>query len=303
MHGSRSGALPGSLFGRRRTPGGPGRMIDVVSRPGRWPFAWAVLPALAFAWVGPVTALDAAPAVAAKPASPDGPKSDPKSESKGEAKPDTNPDPKTAPKAKVPAGPERWEKTIAAYEEADKKSPPAEGGVVFVGSSSVRLWKLEDSFPGKGYLNRGFGGSRMDDAAHFAERLVVRYRPRTVVVYSGDNDLASGRKPEQILASTKELAAKVHVALPESRVLVISVKPSIARWKNIDNIRATNKLLAEWCATDKRLAFVDIQDGMMGTDGKPNPELFVKDGLHMSPAGYKVWTEKLRPFLETASGK
>lgn len=192
----------------------------------------------------------------------------------------------------------RWEKEVAAIEKRLKENPPKPGGVVFAGSSSTRLWNLNKSFPGKGYVNVGFGGSEIRDCTHFAPRIITRLKPSVVVLYAGDNDIAAGRKPGQVLADFQAFAAAVHKELPKCRVLFIAVKPSIARWKKIDDQKKANALVKEFCGTDPRLAFVDIVPAMLGPDGKPLPELFQKDGLHLSPAGYEKWTAVVKTAIE-----
>lgn len=205
------------------------------------------------------------------------------------AAPAAKPDPK--------AGPDRWEKAIAAFETADQANPPKPGGVVFFGSSSIRMWKLDKSFPELPCVNRGFGGSQMSDAARYAERVVVPHKPRVLVVYSGDNDLAAKRTPEQVLASAAELVRTVKAKLPETRIVFIGVKASLKRWELIETIRETNRLLGKLAADTEGVAFVDVAPAMLGEDGKPRAELFIQDGLHLSEAGYKLWAEKLRPHL------
>jgi hypothetical protein len=133
---------------------------------------------------------------------------------------------------------------IRKFEEADAASPPAPGGVLFVGSSSIRLWTtLADDFPGVPVINRGFGGSRIAHSTRYADRIVIPYKPRTIVFYAGDNDLAGGLSPEQVLADYKAFVATVRAALPETRILFISIKPSTARWKLVEQIREANRLV------------------------------------------------------------
>jgi|SRR5579884_2463849 len=193
----------------------------------------------------------------------------------------------------------RWEKDIAAFERQEKEAPPAKGGVIFVGSSSIRLWKLDRSFPElKNVLNRGFGGSQLADATYFAPRLLYKQQPRIVVLYAGDNDLAAGKSPEQVAADFKEFVAVVRKELPETRILYISVKPSPARAALLDRARKTNALLAEQCGKEKGVEFVDVFNPMLGPDGQPKPELFRDDRLHMNDKGYELWAGILRPRLK-----
>lgn len=193
----------------------------------------------------------------------------------------------------------KWEKEIAGIEKKASEQPPTKGGIVFVGSSSIRLWDLNKSFPDLPVQNSGFGGSHLADSVHFAPRIVLPYEPKIVVLYAGDNDLHSGKTPERIAADFADFEKVIHDKLPETKIIYIAVKPSIARWKNIENVRATNKLIAAQCAKDEqRLTFFDIDPLMLGANGEPDPALFVNDGLHLSPAGYAKWNEKLLPLLK-----
>jgi len=200
--------------------------------------------------------------------------------------------------ARAQAEPDRWEADIRAFEEADRQSPPPDSGVVFVGSSSIRLWEtLQEDFPGVPVVRRGFGGSEMADAVRYAHRIVVPYRPRMVVVYAGDNDLAGGKTPERVLEDFQALVDTIHAALPEARVAFIAVKPSLARWHLAPQVRAANELVRRYTAHDARLAYVDVYTPMLGPDGTPDPTLFADDGLHLNAAGYALWRDVLAPFL------
>jgi lysophospholipase L1-like esterase len=191
----------------------------------------------------------------------------------------------------------RWEKEIAAFEERDKANPPPHNGIVFVGSSSIRFWNLKKSFPDMELTNRGFGGSQLADSVHFVPRIVLPYEPRTVVLYAGDNDLAGGKTPEQVAADFREFTKAVHAKLPKARIIYLSIKPSVARWKIVDKGRKANELIAEQCKTDDRLTFLDVGTALLGADGKPRGELFAKDGLHLNAKGYEVWAGLLKPHL------
>jgi lysophospholipase L1-like esterase len=202
-----------------------------------------------------------------------------------------------AQKKKKPRGPERWEKAIAAFEKSDAKSPPPKGAILFAGSSSIRLWKLETPFPKLPTINRGFGGSQIADSVHFADRIILKHEPKTVVLYAGDNDVAAGKSPQQVAADFRRFVQTVHKSLPRTRILFIAIKPSLRRWKLVEKMREANRLIAKHCEANDRLTYIDVDTPMLGKDGKPRPELFVKDGLHLSPAGYAVWAKTLRPHL------
>jgi lysophospholipase L1-like esterase len=195
--------------------------------------------------------------------------------------------------------PEKWDATILKFEEQDRVAPPPQNAVVFVGASSIVRWKLQEYFPelGARAINRGFGGSQSVDSVRYADRIVINYRPRTVVYYAGDNDVEAGVPASEIARQFALFEQKVHAALPEAKVIFISIKPSIRRWKWIDTIRTSNALVKAYCLRMPQTQFMDIENQMLGVDGRPNPELLVADGLHMTPAGYRIWTDALRPLL------
>jgi lysophospholipase L1-like esterase len=193
---------------------------------------------------------------------------------------------------------DRWAEEIAKFEAADEATPFPPGGIVFVGSSSIRMWDLASAFPGLPVLNRGFGGTQILDSVRHVERLVIRHKPATVVFYAGDNDLSAGRSPQQVQADFAAFAGRVHAALPSTRIAFIGIKPSIARWALIAKVRQANRRVRDFCDRDDRLGFVDVDAAMLGWDGKPRPELFLEDGLHMTPKGYAIWNMLVRPFIE-----
>lgn len=196
----------------------------------------------------------------------------------------------------------RWESEIRAFEDSDRRDPPKPGGVVFVGSSSIRLWPdLQADFPGVNVIQRGFGGSQIDDVVGYAQRIVLPYKPVLVVLYAGDNDLPAGRTPEQVFKDYKAFVAIVRKALPDTKVAYIAIKPSGDRWALVDKMRATNSLIQKYAAKDPKLVFVDVFTPMLGTDGKPREELFTVDRLHMNYDGYAIWRELLTPIV-TAAG-
>jgi lysophospholipase L1-like esterase len=191
----------------------------------------------------------------------------------------------------------RWEKEIAAFEAEDARVRRRDGAIVFVGSSSIRLWNLGESFPDHPTINRGFGGSQIVDSVHFADRIVTLHSPPAIVFYAGDNDIASGKSPEQVAADYAAFVAAVREKLPESKIIYIGIKPSIARWKLVDKVRAANKLIQTAAAQDEHQVFIDVDEPMIGEDGTPRKELFRDDGLHLSAAGYELWTKLVMPHL------
>lgn len=199
------------------------------------------------------------------------------------------------------ADPARWEPEIQRFEAADRARRPEPGGTVFTGSSSIRLWTtLETDFPGTRIVNRGFGGSELSDVVQHADRLILRYRPRLVMVYAGDNDIANGKTPERVLADFQALVRRVHRDLPDTRVGFISIKPSPARWHLSPAMRRANELIRDFAARDSRLLFVDVFTPMLASDGLPRDELYVQDRLHMTPRGYEIWKSVVGPYLSAA---
>ena len=194
----------------------------------------------------------------------------------------------------------RWEKAIAAFEQQDKKQPPPKDPVVFVGSSSIRFWDLAKSFPDLPAINRGFGGSELADSVHFAARIVLKYEPRLIVLYAGDNDIATAKTPEHVCSDFQSFARVIHDKLPKSRIIYLSIKPSPLRWGSIDRIRKTNALIEAECKKNDRLLYLDVATPMLGNDGKPRRELFGVDGLHLNAKGYALWAERLKPYLSAS---
>ncbi|CAN5722775.1 SGNH/GDSL hydrolase family protein [soil metagenome] len=195
----------------------------------------------------------------------------------------------------------RWESAIAAFELEDRDNPPPKGALLFVGSSSIRRWDLQESFPDLETINRGFGGSRIEDSVFYADRLVIPHEPRLIVFYAGDNDIQSGKSPEQVAEDFQSFVGVVREGLPAVKILFLSIKPSLSRWSKIELIREANRLVETICVDDQQLEYVDLDQPMLGPDGMPRAELFVADGLHLSPQGYEVWADVLRPRLEDAS--
>jgi len=192
---------------------------------------------------------------------------------------------------------QRWEPAIASFIARDKAQFPPRHAVLFIGSSSIRFWDLAKYFPRLVTINRGFGGSQICDSSHFLDTLVLKHRPRVVVLYAGDNDIAAGKGPEQVFHDYLAFVGAVHAALPKTQVVFIAIKPSIARWKMAPAMRRTNALVAAECAKRPWLEFVDVWRPMLAADGRPQRELFRADGLHLSHSGYTLWSRLVLPYL------
>ena len=194
--------------------------------------------------------------------------------------------------------PDRWEAAIRAFEESDRKQPPEEGGIVFLGSSSFRRWDLERYFPGKVLINRGFGGSQMADALRYLDRIVLPLKPRTLLLYEGDNDLASGKTPGTLEREFRKMVARVHATLPETKIVFVGVKPSLRRWHLIGKVREANARVRAITEQSGLLEFIDVDSPLLGADGEPRRDLFVDDGLHLNDDGYAIWAELVAPHLD-----
>jgi len=195
------------------------------------------------------------------------------------------------------AAPDRFEQNVVAFEAADKASPPPKGQILFVGSSTIQRWDTARYFPDLRIINRGISGSELADALRYVDRIVLPYEPRVIVVYAGDNDISAGWISEQVAVTFERFTRAVHAKLPQARILYIAIKPSILRWTQIDRMRSANAIIRAYCERDDRLAFVDFDTLMLGWDDRPRRELFVEDGLHLSPQGYQLWTTVIRPYL------
>lgn len=193
-----------------------------------------------------------------------------------------------------------WEPAIRDFEEQDKAHPPKPGGIVFAGSSSFRFWDtlVSDMKPLE-VINRGFGGSEFSDLDRYATRIVVAYRPRAVVVYEGDNDLAEGssKTPETVAADFRKFVQIVHGALPDTWIYILSIKPSNLRRKQWPQMKAANKLMQDYAATQERVQYIDIATSMFDANGNLPSDLFKFDGLHPTAKLYAMWTAIIKPIL------
>ncbi len=204
-----------------------------------------------------------------------------------------------APGTKRP-DPARFAKEIAKFDaEETSATPPPRGQIVFTGSSSIRLWKLENSFPTLPVLNRGFGGSVANDLIVYFDRVVLRYQPKILVLYTGSNDLNAKLTVDEAFADYTKFLDMVHEKLPETRVLVNSVKYSEKRIEQMDKVRALNVKLEAWCREHAWSRYVESAAHLLDKDGRPRTaEVFRADKLHLNDKGYEEWTAILRPVLE-----
>ena len=199
--------------------------------------------------------------------------------------------------------PERYREAIDNYLAAEADAPPPKGAIVGTGSSSMLFWRgIEEDLAPLTIIPRGFGGSTMRDLRHFLEELVFRHAPRAVLIYEGDNDVAVGATPAQILEHFDAIVAEIRERLPKTRIYILAVKPSMARWHLWDAMRTTNERFAARAEADPLLTYIDIATPMLNAAGEPRPDIFAGDKLHMNAAGYDIWRDVVRPVLLAAEG-
>jgi lysophospholipase L1-like esterase len=194
--------------------------------------------------------------------------------------------------------PRRFEADIAAFEAADRASPPPAGAVLFVGSSSIRYWNVTEAFPGRSVIKRGFGGSHVSDNIYFADRVIVAYKPALIVFYAGDADVAGGKQADQIAADYRALVALIHAKLPAARTIVIGTKPSPAHWAQMDTIRAANAAVRRLAEADPLVEYVDVEAALLGPDGRPRADFYADNGLNLNERGYDAWNAAVRAVIE-----
>jgi lysophospholipase L1-like esterase len=188
-----------------------------------------------------------------------------------------------------------------AFFKADQKQMPPTGAVLFMGSSSIRLWDtLAQDLPEIPVINRGFGGSLIADNTLYINRIAVPYKPKIIVLYAGTNDLAYGNKtPPQVFQDFQDFVSKIHAALPDTRIVYISINPSTARWKQEAEVLETNHLIEEWIFANnsktEKLNFINSHSPLLTADGQAQPKLLRVDGLHLNTEGYKAWTAIVKP--------
>ena len=193
----------------------------------------------------------------------------------------------------------RWQSSLQEFAAADKLAMPAGQGVLFVGSSTIRMWStLANDFQSLPVvINRGYGGSTLSDCSHMVRQLVTQYHPAQVLVYGGENDLFEGQKPTQVRDSLVRFMESVRKELPDTRIGFISIKPSPSRQELLPAIHHANAMIADYLKTQKNADYIDIYNPMLGEEGQLRPELFLPDMLHMNAQGYALWQSVIAPYV------
>lgn len=191
----------------------------------------------------------------------------------------------------------QWYEEEVRQLEGAWNANPVQGQVIFYGSSSIRLWdSLAEDFPGENIANLGFGGSTLAACVTFFDRLIIPRKPRSLVVYAGDNDLGDGASSERVVASLRALLDKVNRGLDPIPFAYISIKPSPARLHLTETIRRTNAQIEQIVTARRNSCFINVFDPMLGPNSAPRPELYAEDGLHLSRSGYRLWADEVRSF-------
>lgn len=204
-------------------------------------------------------------------------------------------------------GPPGFEEAIQQFERADRTRFPPLGAILVTGSSHIRKWETihEDLSP-LTVIHRGYGGSTFNDALQYAERIMIPYRPRAIVIYSGNNDLRQV-DPETVRDTCRAFVEKVRAQLPKVRIYVVSIPPAVLGWEGKDagmwpERVKTNRLIREYCE-ENGLTWIDVASGMFNEKGAPRKEIFDTDDLHMKREGYYIWRDIILPVLmEKESG-
>lgn len=188
---------------------------------------------------------------------------------------------------------------IQAFEKEDSIAMPKSNEILLVGSSSFRIWKeFKEDLVGFPVTNRGFGGSQMSDAIFYFDRIVSKYQPKLILVYEGDNDLNAGKSPETVFNDYKIFAQLAKEKLPQTKVIFLSVRPSLARIKLKTEQTAFNKSLKKYCKQNKRFYYMDIQKEFYLPNGELMTDIFLDDKLHLNKKGYEIWTKAIRKVLK-----
>ena len=195
--------------------------------------------------------------------------------------------------------PTRFEEAIQAFEAEDRAMMPPEGAIVVTGSSSIRRWhpSLKQDLAPLTVIPRGFGGSTMQDLEYFLDRIVIKYKPRAVVIYEGDNDTAYGVAPEEIVGRLESIVDRVHAEVPEARVYVMSVKPSLARVDVWDKAQESNVLSQRFADSHDLVSYIDVANPFLQSNGKVMDDIFIDDGLHLNEKGTQIWASTIKAAL------
>jgi len=189
---------------------------------------------------------------------------------------------------------------IQQFKKQDSIHFPPKHAILFLGSSSFRKWQdVQKYFPDYTIINRGFGGSTIPDAIRYLNEIVYPYEPKQVLIYEGDNDLASSDKitADSVLNRFEKLFSLIRKHLPNTSIAFVSIKPSPSREKLMPEMQEANSMIKDFLSHQKNAAFIDVYHGMLNKDGTPDKSLFIGDELHMNDKGYHIWQRIIKPYL------
>lgn len=189
---------------------------------------------------------------------------------------------------------------INAFKKQDSISMPPKNAILFVGSSSFRMWtSVQQDFPVHKIVNRAFGGSSLPDIIRYADQVIIPYQPRQILIYCGDNDLASSDtiSAQTVNARFQQLFNYVRKQLPTTSIAFVSIKPSPSRQHLLKKIKSANELISTFLKSQPKAAYIDVFSAMVDNEGNPKPDLFVDDRLHMNKKGYAIWVQVIEPYL------
>lgn len=193
-----------------------------------------------------------------------------------------------------------FEREIVSYEKQDSISMPKKGQILFLGSSSFRLWKNFDAdMKGIPAFNRGFGGSTLKDALYYFDRMVVKYQPSWIFMYEGDNDIAKGESPEFIRDEFVEFSTRLKKVLPKTKLVFVAARPSLARTANLQKQRELNSLIQSVVKEQNGLYYLDMHNPFFNADGSLMQDIFVADKLHLNEKGYQIFADQIKNFIKT----
>ena len=189
------------------------------------------------------------------------------------------------------------EEVEALQKKYDTLWDPAKETIVFAGSSSIKFWKdLETVFPEHHIVNSGFGGSKASDLLLHTDALILRYKPKQVFLYEGDNDVAGKENVKTIIGTTKKIIAQIKAEDATTAIVIIAAKPSIARWHLRRKYKKLNKHFKRLCNQDAALTYGNVWNIMLNK-GKVKNDIFIEDGLHMNKKGYQLWYTVIAPLI------
>lgn len=192
----------------------------------------------------------------------------------------------------------RFSQEIETFQQWDAKNSYPENGILFVGSSSIRMWKTHQAFPDLPVINRGFGGAHISDIQHYYEQVIGKYAPSVIVFYAGDNDIADGKPIQQVIGDYKDITDQILNDFHEAKFVYIPIKPSSSRWSYWPDMAEVNRQIREYNQQQDPLYYVDLATPLLKPDGTPNDSLFIDDLLHLNEKGYAAWNQVIAPRLK-----